>query len=221
MALVGCEIVHGPVRLRITEVEAYRSPGDSANHARSGRTARNAPMWGPPGRAYIYLCYGVHQMLNLVTGCDGGVALPHEKQRPNGPGRQRVTARAAGHTRSRDVQRRGAERIRKTHAHRGAAGCRVDTHTDRLIVQRQCGRRRDAGHWRRLVVVAGGDCPTGRPARGIVCSMRSGERQDSRCGEEGREEGRDDSRLPWPSSRRQKERNRTHAGKVAQCREPS
>lgn len=72
--LVGCEIAHGPVRLRITEVEAYRFPGDTANHARAGRTARNAPMWGPPGRSYIYLCYGLHQMLNLVTGRDGEAA---------------------------------------------------------------------------------------------------------------------------------------------------
>lgn len=69
--LIGCEIGYGPVRVRITEVEAYRFPGDTANHARAGRTARNAPMWGPPGRSYIYLCYGLHRMLNLVTGDDG------------------------------------------------------------------------------------------------------------------------------------------------------
>lgn len=69
--LIGCEIVHEDVRVRITEVEAYCFPGDSANHARAGRTARNAPMWGPPGRAYVYLCYGLHAMLNLVTGPEG------------------------------------------------------------------------------------------------------------------------------------------------------
>jgi DNA-3-methyladenine glycosylase len=59
------------VRLRITEVEAYDGPEDSASHARHGRTARNAPMWGPAGRAYLYFCYGMHWMLNVVTGSEG------------------------------------------------------------------------------------------------------------------------------------------------------
>lgn len=53
--LLGAEIRHGEVRLRITEVEAYRFPDDTANHCRMGRTPRNAPMWGPPGHAYVYL----------------------------------------------------------------------------------------------------------------------------------------------------------------------
>ena len=69
--LVGALLVHGPVTLRITEVEAYRWPDDTANHCRAGRTARNEPMWGPPGHAYVYLCYGMHNMLNLVTGAVG------------------------------------------------------------------------------------------------------------------------------------------------------
>ncbi len=65
--VVGALLVHGPVTLRITEVEAYRANGDTANHCRLGLTARNAAMFGPPGHAYIYLCYGLHWMLNLVT----------------------------------------------------------------------------------------------------------------------------------------------------------
>ena len=69
--LLGQEIWHAEVGVRITEVEAYRHPDDSANHCRAGLTARNAPMWGPPGHAYVYLCYGLHQMLNLVTNRDG------------------------------------------------------------------------------------------------------------------------------------------------------
>ena len=69
--LLGRILRHGPIALEITEVEAYGGPEDSASHARFGRTARNAPMWGPPGRLYVYLCYGIHSMLNLVTDPDG------------------------------------------------------------------------------------------------------------------------------------------------------
>ena len=66
--LLGCELVRDEVVLRIVEVEAYAGPEDTASHARHGRTARNAPMWGTPGRAYLYFCYGMHWMLNVVTG---------------------------------------------------------------------------------------------------------------------------------------------------------
>ena len=67
-SLLSQLLVQGEVTLRITEVEAYGGAEDSASHARHGRTARNAPMWGPPGRAYLYFCYGMHWMLNVVTG---------------------------------------------------------------------------------------------------------------------------------------------------------
>ncbi len=74
--LVGKHLCRDDVVLRITEVEAYRHPDDSANHCRAGRTARNAPMWGPPGHAYVYLCYGMHNLLNLVTDAqDEGAAV--------------------------------------------------------------------------------------------------------------------------------------------------
>ena len=69
--LIGHEIWHGSVGLRITEVEAYRYPDDTACHSRMGKTARNAPMWGPPGHAYVYLCYGLHNLLNFVTNPSG------------------------------------------------------------------------------------------------------------------------------------------------------
>jgi len=65
--LLGCSLSDRTVTLRITETEAY-IPGDSANHAWKGLTPRNKPMWGSCGTIYVYLCYGLHHLLNLV--CD-------------------------------------------------------------------------------------------------------------------------------------------------------
>lgn len=66
----------GEVRLRITEVEAYHGKGtgpvpDPGSHARMGRTARNATMWGDPGHLYVYLSHGIHSCVNVVCGSDG------------------------------------------------------------------------------------------------------------------------------------------------------
>ncbi len=69
--LLGQLLVRDEVILRITEVEAYGGPEDSASHVRHGRTDRNAIMWGNGGHAYLYLCYGLHWMLNVVTGDEG------------------------------------------------------------------------------------------------------------------------------------------------------
>lgn len=70
--LVGKILVHRvdgvEHRLRITETEAYCGESDTACHASKGRTKRTEVMYMEAGTIYIYLCYGVHWMLNIVTG---------------------------------------------------------------------------------------------------------------------------------------------------------
>jgi DNA-3-methyladenine glycosylase len=56
------------------ELEAYIGPDDLASHARFGETARNQVMFGPPGRAYVYLVYGMYDCLNVVTEPPGAPA---------------------------------------------------------------------------------------------------------------------------------------------------
>ena len=71
--LVGKVLVHQGQMLRISETEAYCGEEDTACHAHKGRTKRTEVMYAQAGTAYIYLCYGMHWMLNIVTG---------EKDRP-------------------------------------------------------------------------------------------------------------------------------------------
>ena len=82
----------------IVEAEAYIGEDDPACHAAPGPTTRNAPLYGPPGFAYVYLNYGVHYLVNAVTEEDGhpaavliralhpddGIALMRKRRAPDG-----------------------------------------------------------------------------------------------------------------------------------------
>ena len=97
--LLGCALVHRGRAGIIVETEAYVGPHDLACHARFGPTERTAVMFGPGGVSYVYLCYGIHQMFNIVTGAPGDgqavliravapyVGLPDDPSLGHGPGK--------------------------------------------------------------------------------------------------------------------------------------
>ena len=104
-ALLGKVLVFEDKRLRIAETEAYVGTHDLACHAAKGRTARTEVMFGPPGRAYLYLIYGVYELFNVITGAEGdaqgvlvraGEPLEHITGKTDGPGK---LTRALGLTR--------------------------------------------------------------------------------------------------------------------------
>ena len=76
--LIGKVLVHAPRGIAcagvIVETEAYIGESDPACHAAPGPTARNAPLYGAPGFAYVYLNYGIHYLVNAVTEPEGSPA---------------------------------------------------------------------------------------------------------------------------------------------------
>lgn len=92
--LVGKLLVHQlpsgeRLSLRITETEAYGGAEDTACHAHRGRTPRTELLYGPAGVIYVYLCYGIHWLLNIITGEEGSPqgVLIRACEGAEGPGR--------------------------------------------------------------------------------------------------------------------------------------
>ena len=92
-SLLGCRLRLGAVEAEICETEAYQGTGDRACHAAKGRTERTAVMFGPPGHLYVYLCYGLHHLLNIVCDAEGVPAAVLVRGLRVLAGRNKVVAR--------------------------------------------------------------------------------------------------------------------------------
>ena len=68
--LLGCRLVVEGRELTITETEAYLGESDTACHAHHGRTRRTEMLYRRGGHIYVYLCYGIHSLLNIITGME-------------------------------------------------------------------------------------------------------------------------------------------------------
>lgn len=140
--LVGCRLLYDGVGGTIVETESY-DRDDPACHAYVGLTERTAVLFGPPGRAYVYLSYGIHSMLNAVCEPDGTAAA--------------VLIRALEPTRGIDRmrERRGRDQLRELCSGPGkltvALGIGLDLNDARLD-QPPFELRRRSPDWRRVEV---------------------------------------------------------------------
>jgi DNA-3-methyladenine glycosylase len=152
-------LVRGPLAGRIVEVEAYRGEVDPASHAFRGETARNATMFGGPGRLYVYFTYGMHWCANVVCSPAGtaGAVLVRALVPVAGMERMRRVRPAA--RRERDLANGPAklcEALGITGAHDGADLVRGD---------------------RGIVLVDDGTPPPARPGVSGRIGIRVGERE--------------------------------------------
>jgi DNA-3-methyladenine glycosylase len=157
----------------IVEVEAYIGESDPACHAAPGRTPRNEPLYGPPGHAYVYLNYGIHSLVNVVTegnGCPAAVLIRaldpldgiDAMRRRRGRAMKGRRARASGELADHELCR-GPGNLTMAMAITLAEN-RLDLCGDRLFIE---GRRRDIGEivWGPRIGITVG---TERPWRAYV-----------------------------------------------------
>jgi len=151
--LIGKVFVHNRRGVRtsgvIVEVEAYIGESDPACHAAPGRTPRNAPLYGPPGFSYVYLNYGIHCLVNVVTEEEGSPAA--------------VLIRALEPLEGLSVMRRRRARANSIHTYRS---CSIARSCARSRKTRHSGTRqrpicvgrwsREVMRWRRAHVRVGG-----------------------------------------------------------------
>jgi DNA-3-methyladenine glycosylase len=141
---------------RIVEVEAYIGEDDPACHAHRGRTRRNAVMYGPPGRAYVYFTYGNHWMLNVVTEQEGfPAALLIRALEPT------IGLDAIRNRRQVSAERNLTNGPGKLTSALGISGSDngLDLHDSRLLISREFDRPLAVGRSGRVGVSEGSDLP--------------------------------------------------------------
>ena len=169
--LIGQVLVHATARTRtagvIVEVEAYIGESDPACHAAPGRTTRNQPLYGEPGRAYVYLNYGMHYLMNAVTEPAGSPAA--------------VLIRALEPVEGIELMRRRRSRLRRAGVPPlpDRALCRGPGNLARALGISLCQNRRDLTVG--SLVIEEGTAPLGPLAWGPRIGIRVGSDRPWRC----------------------------------------